>query len=153
MWRGEHTAGANGARARRGAVVAAEAPGQRRARGQRPDPGGPGRPPAGGGRADVSSLPPPAPSIRRQRCGREAAPSFSTEVAASLVALETEIIIGSQLMATPLTRVGATTIRQADLHTVLLKLMHRKRESGSVAPLFWEVVTRAEHGTRGRPPL
>lgn len=48
----------------------------------------------------------------------EAAPS-STEVAANLVSLETEIIIGSQLMATPLTRVGATIIIQADLHTVL----------------------------------
>lgn len=83
----------------------------------------------------------------------EAAPSFSTEVAANLVALETEITIGSQLMATGLTRVGATTIRQADVHTVLLKLMHRKRESGSVAPLFWEVVTRAEPRTEPRPLL
>lgn len=64
--------------------------------------------PLGGGRAYVHALPPPKPN----RSGHggcagngEAAPSFCTEVAANLVALETEIIIGRQLMATP--RVGA----------------------------------------------
>lgn len=65
----------------------------------------------------------------------ETAPS-STEVAANLVSLETGIIIGSKLMATPLTRVGATIIIQADLHTVLLKPIHHKCERRLTIPTF-----------------
>lgn len=64
--------------------------------------------PPRGGRAAVRALLSPKPNRSGQAgCtgNGEDAPSCCTEVAANLVALETEIIIGRQLMATP--RVGA----------------------------------------------